>query len=309
METNGFDTDAVRQAFRQSGLPGLLQDADAEQLEAALSALGQRLGEIEKLQVPEVSAETLRGWADRLVRLFDDFERPGEIIGNSATFALTWAWWVTVNRQAKAILCLYDAGLGADTAPLVRSMIEHCLWSVALARDDGPLLATILREADEQRKKMTKAASGGLLELPAELAALFNAGPPVPGEGSPIKSFAAVCRELGVTDTIGVIWRVLSSLSHPTNTTAFFLTQPGIEGVKISKTPALPGLDPAGLGDQAIALTVDCLLWAGFAIDRLMTGHPLHASLQAVAEEAHVKDLSEQRPRLPGQRDTSARLR
>lgn len=133
METNGFDTDAVRQAFQQSGLPDLLQNADAEQLEAALSALGQRLGEIEQLQVPEVSAETLRGWADRLVRLFDDFESPGEIIGNSAAFALTWAWWVTVNRQAKAILCLYDTGLGADTAPLARSMIEHSLWSVALA--------------------------------------------------------------------------------------------------------------------------------------------------------------------------------
>jgi hypothetical protein len=93
METNGFDIDAVRQAFRQSGLPGLLQNADAEQLEAGLSALGQRRGEIEQLQVPEVSAETIRGWADRLVRLFNDFECLGEIIGNSAAFALTWAWW------------------------------------------------------------------------------------------------------------------------------------------------------------------------------------------------------------------------
>jgi hypothetical protein len=294
VDTNGFDTDAVRQTFRQGGLADLLQETDAEKLDSALSALGRRLGEIEQLQAPEVSVETLRGWADRLVQLFDDLEFSGEIIGSTVRFALTWAWWVTVNRQAKAILCLYNADLGADTAPLVRSMIEHCLWSVALAKDDGPLLATILRGTDEERKKMIKDAGGGLLGLPAEVAALVNAGKQVPGEGSPTKTFAAVCRELGVGDTIGVIWRVLSSLSHPTSTTAYFLTQLGIEGVKISKTPSLPGLDPAGLSDQAVALTVDCLLWAGFAIDRLMTGHPLRTALQAVAAEAHVKDLGEQ---------------
>jgi hypothetical protein len=294
MEKPTFDLDTVRQAFLQSGLADLLQEDDAAKLDAALSALGRRLGEVEQLQAPDVSVVTLREWANQLVQLFDDFEFSGEITGSTVRFALVWAWWVTVNRQATAILCLYDAGLGADTAPLVRSMIEHCLWSVELARDEGPLLATILRAANEHQKNMIKDAIGGLLEVPAEVLKLVGTSTPISGEGSPLKSFLAVCRDLGVSDTIGVVWRLLSSLSHPTSLSGYFLTQLGTGGVKITKTPALPGVDPDGLGQQAVALTVECLLWAGLAIDRLMAGHPLREALRAVATEAHVTDLTEQ---------------
>ncbi len=105
-----------------------------------------------------------------------------------------------------------------------------------------------------------------------------------------------MCQALGVTDTIGVAWRLLSSLSHPTTNVAFFLTQLGIEGVKISKTPSIPGIDPAGLSAQGPALAVECLLWAGFAIDRLVAEHPLLPLLQPIAEEANVKDLVEAKP-------------
>lgn len=291
MDTGGFDVDAVRQALQRIGLTGLLAEDQAATLAAALSALGEHLSKVEQLQAPEVLAETLQVWAERLVQIFDDLDFSGEIIGSPVAFALAWAWWVTVNRQAKAILRIYDAGLGVDTAPMMRSMIEHCLWLVVFARDDSPLLATILRETDEQRKKMIKDAVGGLLELPPEIAVLVTDGPAVPGEGSHTKSFLAVCRTLGVSETVGVIWRMLSSLSHPTSTTAYFLTQIGTAGVALTKTPALPGIDPAGLAYQAVSLVVNCTLWAGFAIDRLMADHPLHPLLQTIGDEAQVKEL------------------
>jgi hypothetical protein len=296
MSTGSFDPDEIRQALLQNGLSDMLSEAQVVMLESALSALGQRSAEVEQLQAPDVSAEAFREWADQLVQMFDNCEFTGEIVDSTVRFAITWAWWATVNRQAKAILCLYDAGLGADTPPLVRSMIEHCLWSVALARDEGPLLTTIFRLADAERKKMIKDAVGGLLELPAEILALVDATPSPSGEGSPTKSFAGICRDLGVSKTVGVIWRMLSSLSHPTSTTAYFLTQPSAEGVKITKTPALPGVDPAGLAEQAVSLAVQCMLWAGFAIDRLMATHPLRSTLETVAAEARVADLGEQGP-------------
>lgn len=295
MEGSGFDIAAVRQMFESGGISGLLPDAEAAKLEAALTALDSRLGQVHLLRAPEVSAETMRSWAGRLVTIYDDFEFTGETIGNPVRFALAWAWWVTVNRQAKSILCLYDAGLGVDAVPLMRSMIEYCLWLVVLARDEGLLLATIFRGSDAERDKMIKNAIGGLLEIPPEVAELVDATPPVTGEGSPIKSFNKVCQALGVTETIGVIWRNLSSLSHPTTNAAFFLTQLGVDGVKITKTPAMPGIDQAELADQGPALAVECLLWAGFAVDRLMADHPLLPLLQSVADEANVQDLGESR--------------
>lgn len=76
-------------------------------------------------------------------------------------------------------------------------MIEHCLWSVALARDEGPLLATVLRGDDAEAKRMIKGAIGGPMELPAEVADLVNNAPRLTEDGSDVKTFAAVCRKLG----------------------------------------------------------------------------------------------------------------
>ncbi len=38
-------------------------------------------------------------------------------------------------------------------------------------------------------------------------------------------------------------------------------------------------------------MAVQCLLWAGFAVDRLLKDHPIRAELQSIANEAHVSDL------------------
>jgi hypothetical protein len=121
---------------------------------------------------------------------------------------------------------------------------------------------------------------------------LLDTAPPLMGEGSPVKSFLAVCRELGVRDTIGVIWRILSSLSHPTNMTALFLTRLRTSGLKITKEPALmPGVDLHELAEQGVMFALDCLVWAGLAIDRLIPDHPQRAAVQAVATESGVLDL------------------
>ncbi len=67
----------------------------------------------------------------------------------AAQYMLTGSWWVTVNRMARAILTLADAGLGWEAIPPGRSMIEFCLWAVALSTDDGKLVATVMRNADD----------------------------------------------------------------------------------------------------------------------------------------------------------------
>lgn len=69
------------------------------------------------------------------------------------------------------------------------------------------------------------------------------------------------------------------------------MTQLGKEKVLVRKTLALLGMEPSTLVDEMVTLAVQCLIWSGFAVDRLVAGHPLRPDLEAIAEEAHVTDL------------------
>jgi hypothetical protein len=91
------------------------------------------------------------GWLDRLLQIFDDFSFTGAVEAPTlAHFAIVASWWVIANRQAIAIRCLIDADMVGDSVPIARSMIEFSLSAVALSRDSGPLLNTIMRKTDSE---------------------------------------------------------------------------------------------------------------------------------------------------------------
>lgn len=210
METPRFDQ-ALGKYLEQAGMLPLLSDEDAARLEAALSAIGERHAVFPQPPIGDASPGQCRQWLDRLLQVFDDFTFHGDIAAPSqAHFAIVTSWWVYANHQAKAIRCLADGGLGADAAPLARSMIEFALWAVALSQDTGPLLSTVLRKSDEEELYTLKLAVGGPLEMPTEVIDLVKSTPKVEGEGSPVKDFSKICRLLGVGDTILITWRMLS---------------------------------------------------------------------------------------------------
>lgn len=191
-----------------------LNDEDAVRLEAALAAIAEHHRAFPQPFLGDASAEQCSRWLDRLLQIFDDFTFTGGLVApTQAHFALVASWWIVTNRQAKAIRRLADGGLGGDAAPLARSMIEFCLWSVALSRDDGPLLATVLRKADAEDSYTMKLAVGGPLEMPTEVTHLVKNIPTVEGTGSAAKDFAGICRLLGVGDTILITWRMLSTFT------------------------------------------------------------------------------------------------
>jgi hypothetical protein len=169
-----------------------------------------------------------------------------------------------------------DAGVRHDRTATV---------SAAVQCDAGQAAA---RKADAETARMIKVAEGGPLEAPAELIALVQSLPDVPGPGSEAKDFAKLCRLLGVTATIEPTWRLLSAFSHPTTAAAYFLTQAKPEQVIVRKSPILPFAE--AMSAEVMALTVQCLLWSGFAMDRLIAGHPLHAALKMIADEAQVAE-------------------
>jgi hypothetical protein len=208
--------------------------------------------------------------------------------------SLAWAWWVMANRQAKSILCLYDSGLGGDASPLVRSMIEHSLWLVGLARDDGPLLAAVFNEDDRRDKLLLKLLENASeSKFPAELTAMINEMPPIALSDQAFdKTFTGLCTRLGVEQSIGTIWRMLSALSHPTPKMTYLLTNVRTnQAVTFTKESTIPGMDGKLLAQQAVALVVQCLTWAGYALDRVVGNDLLKSSLDVIAAEAHIRDL------------------
>lgn len=149
-----------------------------------------------------------------------------------------------------------------------------------------------MRKTDEEHDYTVKLATGGPLEMPAELLELVSQTPDVEGAGSPAKQFSKLCRLLGVGDTILISWRTFSAFCHPTAATAYLLTQPNPAGhVVLRKSSAWPVLEPSAIAGELVGMAVQCLLWSGFAVDRLLKDHPIRESLQAIADEAHVTDL------------------
>jgi hypothetical protein len=289
---SGFD-ERLRDFLAQPGMMSSLSDEDLAGLNAALSAIKSKMEAFPQPFIGDASAETCRDWLERLLQSFDEFSFTGAVEAPTlAHFAIVASWWVVANRQAKAIRCLIDADMAGDSIPIARAMIEFSLSAVALSRDSGPLLNTIMRKTDEENDYTLKLAQGGPLEMPAELLALVSKTPDVEGEGSPAKNFSKVCSLLGVGDTILIAWRIFCLFCHPTAATAYLLTQPSSEGqVMLRKAPAMPALEPSAIAEELVSIAVQCLLWSGFAVDRLLKDHPMREALQAIADEAHVVDV------------------
>jgi hypothetical protein len=228
----------LRDFLAQTGMMSSLSDEDLAGLNAALLAIKTKMEAFPQPFIGDASAETCRDWLDRLLHSFDEFSFTGAVEAPTlAHFAIVASWWVVANRQAKAIRCLIDADMAGDSIPIARAMIEFSLSAVALSRDSGPLLNTIMRKTDDEKDYTLKLAQGGPLEMPAELLALVSKTPDIEGEGSPAKNFSKVCSLLGVGDTILIAWRIFSLFCHPTAATAYLLTQPSSEGRSCSGRP------------------------------------------------------------------------
>src|ERR1035441_10035363 len=291
MDTPSFDQ-FIGQYLKQSGMLSGLSGEDTVRLEAALGAIAERHAAFPQPAYGDASREQCRQWLDRLLQIFEDFSfsrRP--IASTPAHFALVTSWWAHANRQAKAIHCLVDNGLGADAVPLARSVIEFALWSVALSQDEGPLLNTVMRNSDQEQLYTLKLAIGGPLEMPPEVIELTQSVPKVDGPGSEDKNFSQICRSLGVGNTILITWRTLSTLCHPVAATAYLSTQLGPGEVRVQKTLTFPGMGESDLADEMVSVVTLCLIWSGLAVDRVLDDHPLYAELHAIATEAHVEDL------------------
>ena len=65
-----------------------------------------------------------------LVKAFDDITGGNSLVvpaEHEQMFTAVFGWWGWINRSCKLSLLAHDAGLGHESTPNLRSIVEHCL--------------------------------------------------------------------------------------------------------------------------------------------------------------------------------------
>lgn len=156
--------------------------------------------------------------ANALLEAFDGLPETGGVPvteEHKFAFQAVFGWWAWINRSSKLVLIAHDAGVGHESAPNVRSILEHTLvmqWvadagydaleALAALDDDGvanlfddavlaswPLPEGLTRpEADATRHRLRRK----------------------------IENFAELCRDYEGAGQTYVAYRLLSAYVHPT---------------------------------------------------------------------------------------------
>ena len=215
------------------------------------------------------------------------------------------------HRLAGAVGVLIDAGFDVETAPMVRSVLEHGVtaqWIVQCGND------AMFEMVDEETRQRLNIAN--LVEEVQEVMGLAGAGEIIRGLGEEISSeqtaahvnargLDKLCDDFRGGKSIYLTYRVLSSYVHP---------GPTISGMYVaSEQPPAVQLEPNRDADPGGWLYPTCagLVWAARAVDILNPERPRRLELRAAARTLGIPEVltASDAGWLRRQRDPRARRR
>jgi hypothetical protein len=198
---------------------------------------------------------------------------------NSRLFLIAYGWTAQVYRFAQALLVLVDAGFEHEARVLVRSILEYTITLDWLTKVGENGVDAVVRQHQRSMKAIHASTDPVFKnpEMEAALRAVLAADVPKVDEEEALRVFKTICEELGIDETLYIVYRVECSFSHPTLAAASeydaTLENGGAPAVRVTPT--------GGLG--VVALTAHCLVWAGRALDTLLVNRPLRKELQEIA--------------------------
>lgn len=137
----------------------------------------------------------------------------------AATTAVAWGWLVRVIRTGESAILLARHGLGPESAPLVRSVIEHSIRLAYAAHAGSEVIEVGLRERSRSLEKLKKAQSSGW-PLPAEqLNDIEWMQAEANEEYKHLDSFAHLAHVVKRIPSLGQLymaWLLETQFSHPT---------------------------------------------------------------------------------------------
>jgi hypothetical protein len=195
------------------------------------------------------------------------------------------------HRLAGAVGALIDAGFDVETAPMVRSVLEHGVAAQWIVQYGNEAMFGMVDEETRQRLNIAN-----WVEEVQEVMALAGVGEIIRGLREEISSeqtaahinarrLDQLCDDLHGGKSIYLTYRVLSSYIHP---------GPTISGMYVaSEQPPAVQLEPRRDADPGAWLYPTCagLVWAARAVDILNPGHPRRKQLRAAAGTLGIPEV------------------
>lgn len=232
------------------------------------TALQQRLDTIVS-SADSVSDDIAREASHRLQSLFQEYEFPVPPREPSGLWVhIGLGWWTIVNRQAKAITTLCDAGLAAESIPNARTALEHTFALVLLSRHDETTVPDgVLRNMLNDLKRGVRSRPADedpelvviLSALAEELNSTSDANWP--------ERFKTHAERLGVYEETYSYYVGMCQLSHPT-LGAVLANSDWLNEFRPIKEPSAYVFE--ALAGTPLLWAAQCQCWSALAVDRLL---------------------------------------
>jgi hypothetical protein len=214
-----------------------------------------------------VTVEQAREAIRTLIDAFDTLTNAGAVNPQAADerlFTDVFGWWAWINNSSKLVLLAYDAGLGHEASPSVRSILEHAVVMQWVIDDREPATAAIAAKAADNRRKLFDDATAQGWAIPDDITR------PEPTRQT-MPDFASLCARYDAK-ILYIPYRMLSAHVHP--------SAKGAETYVDRETLELHTHADKNTRSDLVLVAI-CLLQTAQAINALTSDRPLTAAIAA----------------------------
>ncbi|MET8822322.1 MULTISPECIES: DUF5677 domain-containing protein [Streptomyces] len=203
-------------------------------------------------------------------------------------FFVAWGLLATVHRQAAAVVLLHRHGLGHETAPNRRSMLEHAAQIWWLAEDGTDAVDSMNHALKYKQQRLRESADGAGITYDSTIADAVQAAvlPPTPAQT--YNNIGHLLKRIG--PPLHAIYVGESMLAHASLTSAErFYSDPSADTVELLSEPRYPE-DYPGPDARAPYIALVLVWFAMSSFNRLLVGQPWTSDLQCIARDAGIED-------------------
>lgn len=158
----------------------------------------------------------------------------------AATTAVGWGWLVRIIRTGQAAVLLEKQGFGAETAPMMRSILEHTIRLVYASKVGFEAIEVGLRERAQSIVRLRRAQESGWHLGDDFLDQLSRAEKEASEEFRHLDNFAHLAQVVKLYPGLGkfyMAWLLETQASHPTlaSSQPYFQGTPGSNEIELWK--------------------------------------------------------------------------
>ncbi|WP_432169071.1 DUF5677 domain-containing protein [Streptomyces sp. 1222.5] len=200
-------------------------------------------------------------------------------------FRVAWGLLAAANRQAAVIVLLHRYGMGYDTSPNRRALLEHAARIWWLAEDGADAVDSMNRALQRSQAALRKASDAAGIKYDATIADIVAGTELPPNKAETYNHFAHLMERMG--PPMLAIWIGESMTAHPTLTGAQLFAREESGVLSLLAEPEYPAGFP-GPDERAPTIALVLMWHAMCSFNRLLDGEPWTDDLQRIAAEAGI---------------------